>query len=340
MRDKKRQQQQQAGSAAPASVRHMTREQAEALARAQPGSRVYGWSEGAEAGPARADAFGTVRLGEILEALKRAVVDRIAARPGLNELMLRWELSREAVPGGGAGGDAGAGAYTWGDFAQHYPTFWAKLTSASTTRSDVIILHVMLDARRRLETGELATEQEVNELIYSDMIAMNIKADKAANARNAGNASASGLDERTLLQRARMRRQVLRRTYEHVLVPTEELARRGIPFKAATSVLHEIRAEDEARKERLQRDRAAQSRRKAAVDGLTAQDITFGRMLLRVRTELAKRCDGLPEPLDPRGASYMPTFVRSAQLGLAWKSGDGAEVPVPPEMAMAEAAEA
>jgi hypothetical protein len=311
-------------------MQHLTREQAQRLAASRPDSSVLAWSGDGER---REDALSAETLAEVIEALKAAVVREVAARPGLNELMLRWQLSRQPVP---TERIAKPGAlpegYTWGTFAQQYPTFWGKLTSASTARMDVIMIHTMLDARRRFEAGELASEEEVNEAIYSDLIALNMRKEsggrgvrRSGSSAGSGSGSGSGsvADERLLLQRGKLRREVLHRMYAGVMVPAEELERRGVAFKASMSVLHDICKEDEARKER------SKSRRKEKPPGLTAQDVMFGRMLLQIRVALAKRFGGLPEALDPKGVSYMPTYVRSAQVDLRWT---GQEVALPAEL--------
>jgi hypothetical protein len=318
----------------------LTAEQAQQLAARQPGSRVLTWADAGGQTSMPGGALSASALAAVIEALKAAVVREVAARPGVNELMLRWRLSRQEVGEVGAAGLPSP--YTWAMFAQQYPTFWGKLTSASTTRADVIIIHSMLDARRRFEAGELASEEEVSDAIYSDMIAMNLRKEERGGGGAAGNgngAAAAGgpaisrEQERALMQRARLRRELLHRTYASTIVPTEELERRGVVFRAATSVLHEICAEEEARKAGENGGKGGRKAKAAAAGPqLTAQDVTFGRMLLQVRVALAKRFGKLPEPLDPKGANFAPTYVRSAQLDLRW-TGEQQAIATSPDTA-------
>jgi hypothetical protein len=279
---------------------------------ARPENRVMRWGS---SGAAREEAFTAEQLSGILESLKRAVVEAACSRSGQNELMVRWQLSRQRVPGV-------AGSYTWGAFAEHYPTFWGRLTSASATRKDVVTLHAMLDARRRFERGELASEQDVEAQIQNDLMALHMSTEEGAGGRQAAEprGRGSGSSEmRAVLQQARLRRTFLERQFAGVMVPREEIARRGISYTPSLSCLHEIQDEYAELAAKLAKPTSGQSRlRKKYLAALHGQDVMFGRRLLQLRVAIAKRCLGLPEPLDPKGASFMPTYSRSAQADVAW----------------------
>jgi len=280
---------------------------------ADPANRVMQWGG---AGPSRQGAFTAVQLATILEALKRAIVDTASARPGQNELMVRWQLSRQRVPGAPEG-------YTWGVFAEHYPTFWGRLTSASATRKDVITLHAMVEARRRFEAGELASEQDVDAQIQNDLMALNVGTEggpgEGGRGRGSGAGSGSSPDMRALLQQARLRRTVLERQFSGAMVPREELEKRGVAYSPSLSCLHEIQESQADLDKRLAKAGSPQAKqRKKNVAALKGYEVMFARRLLQLRVAIAKRCLGLPEPLDPKGATFMPTYSRSAQADVAW----------------------
>lgn len=305
----------------------------------RPENRVLQW---AQPGDRREGAFTAVQLEALLDHLKGAVVATAAAHPSPNELVVRWQLSRQQVPGAPEG-------YTWGAFAEHYPTFWGRLTSAAATRKDVICIHAMVEARRRFEAGEIATEQEVEAQIQSDLLALNLdtrameqqqqgqpegtaaepqaRAAGGSRRRGRGGGGAGGAaghaegspEMRQLVQQAKLRRTLLERAYASARVPAEELARLGVAYMPSVSCLHAIREEEEALAKALAKpgSRKAQER-KRQLAALKAFEISFARLLLQLRAAIAKRCLGLPEPLDPKGASFMPTYTRSAQSELAW----------------------
>jgi hypothetical protein len=277
-----------------------------------PENRVLRWGS---AGAARTEAFTASQLVGVLESLKRAVVAAASSRSGQNELMVRWQLSRQQVPGAPAG-------YSWGNFAEHYPTFWSRLTSASATRKDVITLHAMVEARRRFEAGELASEQEVEAQIQNDLMALHMGTEEGGGGgRNGGSGgSRNSPDVRALLQQAKLRRKTLERAFAGVLVPREELEKRGISYSPSLSCLHEIQEEHAELAKRLEKATSAQAKlRKKNLAELRGYDVMFARRLLQLRVAIAKRCLGLPEPLDPKGATFMPTYSRSAQADVAWQ---------------------
>jgi hypothetical protein len=292
----------------------------------RPENRVLQW---AQPGDRREGAFAAVQLEALLEHLKGAVISTAAAHPSPNELVVRWHLSRQQVPGAPEG-------YTWGAFAEHYPTFWSRLTSAAATRKDVICIHAMVDARRRFEAGEIGSEEEVEAQIQSDLLALNLDTrameqpqggGSRGRARGGGNAAAGpnvaeGSPEmRQLVQQAKLRRTLLERAYASARVPAEELARLGVAYSPSVSCLHAIREEEEALAKALAKPggRKAQER-KRQLAALKPFELSFARLLLQLRAAIAKRCLGLPEPLDPKGATFMPTYTRSAQSELAWEA--------------------
>lgn len=284
-----------------------SREELERLA-ARPENRVLQW---AQPGDRRDGAFTALQLERMLDALKSAVVSTASALPSANELMVRWRLSRQQVPGAPAG-------YTWGAFAEHYPTFWARLTSAASTRKDVICIHTMVEARRRFEAGEIASEQEVEAQIQSDLLALNM--DTRGGAGGGSSSSSGDAAARQLMQQAKLRRKLLERSYASARVPTEELARLGVAYVPSVSCLHAIREEEEALARKLAKPGSPQAaERKRNVAALKAFEYSWARFLLQLRAAIAKRCLGLPEPLDPKGAGFMPTYTRSAQSELAWE---------------------
>lgn len=293
---------------------------------ARPENRVMQWGEASQA---REGAFTAAQLSGMLDALARAVVEVAASRPGQNELMVRWELSRRQVPGAEAG-------YTWGAFAEHYPTFWGRLTSAAATRRDVITMHAMIQARRRFEDGELASEKDVEAQIQNDLMALHMESATGSGeaGSSSGRASSRSNEVRALLQQARMRRTVLERAFAGVLVPTEELRRRGVAYSPSLSCLHEIAEEQADLTRQLAKAGSSQAKlRKRNLAALQTHDVMFARRLLQLRVAIAKRCLGLPPPLDPVGASFMPTYSRSAQAEAVW----GEEwVGVPEAIALAE----
>jgi hypothetical protein len=281
---------------------------AESLSRiaSQPGNRVLQW---AEPGEKRSDAFPTRVLVDVIGALKQAVVQTVLASPGTNEFMLRLTLSRKPVGVRGV-----PASYTWGTFAEHYPTFWSKLTSAASTRKDVVAIHAMLAARLRFEAGELESEKEVESLIQSDLIALNMEDGVKV---DGGRRSRGDADVRRIVEQAKLRREVLHRAFRGELVPTEELAARGAVFEPAVSCLHKIIDADEAMVKKLKIKRFAEARKKS-VRQLNRVGVTLARTLLQLRVAMAKECMGLPEMLDPVGATFMPTYTRSAQLACKW----------------------
>lgn len=290
---------------------------------AQPGNRVLQW---AEPGDRRESAFSAAGLLEVVEALKRAVVKTVAETPGTNEFMLRFKLGAKpvAVSGSGSGSSSFPSlslpdGYTWGHFAEHYPTFWSKLTAAASTRKDVVAIHAMIAARMRFEAGELREEKEVDAQIQSDLIALNMedgaKIERHGRGRN-------DTEVRRMVEQARLRREVLHRAFRAVMVPTEELARRGVPFEPAVSCLHKIVEADAAMEKKLKIKRYADAR-KANIRQLNRVGVTLARSLLQLRVAMAKECMGLPESLDPVGATFMPTYTRSAQVDCRWEGGMG-----------------
>ena len=119
-------QEQRHAMAAPAATAAAHTEESLRRLSAAPGNRVLAW---AEPGERRADALSAEQVEALIGRLQGEVVDTVASRPGMNELMLRMELGGRRV------GPPAPENYTWADFAAYYPTFWGKITSASATRS-------------------------------------------------------------------------------------------------------------------------------------------------------------------------------------------------------------
>ena len=266
-----------------------------------PRNKVLRW---AEPGERRADALSAEAILDKVERLKREVVRIKREKPHLNQLLLRYELLRDG---------AGGAMREWGPFAEQYPFFWAKITSSASTRRDMIAIHAAIDARRKLESGEIATEQECETIIQNDMISLNLenaKKDKKAKKR-------AGDDERRLLEHARLRRAWLERQYADVLVPTDELKRLGIDFSPAKSCIDEIVKEHEEIDAALAR-KEGKEKRANEIARLTPELILSARALVELQVKVAKRCMGLPPLLDPKGYNFMPTYSRAAQVELTW----------------------
>jgi hypothetical protein len=262
-----------------------------------PRNKVLRW---AEPGERRADALSADAILAKVEKLKREVVRIKSEKPHLNQFLLRYELLRD-------------GTGEWAPFAEHYPFFWAKVTSSASTRRDMIAIHAAIDARRKLESGQIATEQECEALIQNDMIALNLdsaKKDKKAKKR-------AGDDERRLLEHARLRRVWLERQFADVLVPTEELKSRGIEFSPAKSCIDEIVKEHEEIDAALAK-KEGKEKREAEIARLTPELILSARALVELQVKVARKCMGLPPLLDPKGYNFMPTYSRAAQLEFTW----------------------
>ena len=302
-------------SSAGAAAAHTTRD-LERLS-AQPENKVLRW---AEPGERRRDAFSAEVLCVLVDRLKERVVTVVRGRPGTNELMLRMELGAERV------GEPAPESYTWADFAAFYPTFWSKITSASSTRRDMMTIQAMLSARRDFERGTspAADEKELEALIQSDLVALNMqKAEggKGGKGSREGAAAkgANSSEVRRALEQARLRRVVLERAFGDVRVPAEELAAEGTLFAPARSCLHEIVEEHEQLAAKAGRAGRAGRGGGKAQEPLPGPVVRFARRLLELRVNIAKQKGAMPEELEPKGATFMPTFVRSAQLDLEWR---------------------
>jgi len=314
---------------------------------ATPGNRVLTW---AEPGERRGDALSAAEVEAMVRKLQRLVVDTVRARPGMNELMLRLEISSMRVDEGTPSvakefegtpsvakeftASSGASPYsTWADFAAYYPTFWSKITSASSTRRDMLTIAAMVAARRDFEEGRSAAgdEKELEALIQGDILALNM--DKDTTSGPAGGAEAkkvrgapgaNSTEVRRALEQARLRRTLLERRFADVCVPTEELAAAGIAFAPARSCIHEIVEEHAAREKEAGAKKGGKKGTKG--DAAPGKDIPlpvpvvrFARRMLELRVNIAKERGAMPEELEPKGASFIPTFVRSAQVDLAWQ---------------------
>jgi hypothetical protein len=310
---------------------------------AQPGNRVLTW---AEPGERRRDAFTAEQLEVLVPRLQARVVDTVRARPGTNELMLRMELGTQPV-----GDPAPSAAYTWADFAAHYPTFWSKITSASSTRRDMVTIRAMLAARRAFEQGTstAADERELEGIIQSDILALNMDSHSSSSAsggaeggegsgRGGGNSNHNSPQVRRALEQARLRRRVLERQFADVRAPSEELAALGVDFSPSRSCIHEIVREHAERggKKGGGSGSARGHKRGAAAEGRSAPlpppVVRFARRLLELRVNIAKERGAMPDELEPKGATFMPTFVRSAQLELEWQDAwSGAPLEMPGE---------
>lgn len=262
-----------------------------------PRNKVLRWTE---PGERRADALTADQIQAKMERLKREVVRIKTERPHVNQLLLRYELLRNA-------------ADEWGPFAENYPLIWSKVTSSASTRRDMIAIHSAVDIRRRFERGEIGSEQECDTLIQNDMIALNLEnAKKDPKAKRT-----SGDTERKLLEHARLRRSWLERQYADVLVPTEELKRLGIDFSPAKSCIDQIVKEYEELDAALAKP-AGKQKRAHEIARLTPELIASARALVELQVKVSKRCMGLPPLLDPKGYNFMPTYSRAAQIEFSW----------------------
>lgn len=272
---------------------------------AAPGNRVLAW---AEPGERRSDAFTAEQLEVLVRRLQGKVVEAVRARPGTNELMLRMDLGAQPVGDPAPGPD-----YTWAAFAAHYPTFWGKITSASSTRRDMLTIGAMLAARRDFERGRspAADERELEALIQTDILALNMSRADEESAGRGGN----GPEVRRALEQARLRRRVLERQLADVRVPTEELAALGVDFSPSRSCIHEIVEEHAAAQTKARKLRKNAPKHPP----LPAPVVRFARRMLELRVNIAKQRGAMPDELEPKGATFMPTFVRSAQLELEWQ---------------------
>jgi len=278
-----------------------------------PRNKVLRW---AQPGDKRQDALGAPALLSLINALTHRVIDYKRSRPDANEFMLRYHLSQER-PSSSAS-DSSHGISTWGEFAQFYPTFWGKLTSAATTRKDVITIHMMIDARLDLEKGVLSSEEEVETRIQSDLVALNIRRDE----HGGGGGGRGSAETRELMEKARLRRLWLEKRFTHVVVPTEELKKMGIDYEPSRCVLDDIVSMYEKLDKKLATPEGKNARA-AEVSRVPPTVMLFGRNMLEFRAGIAKKCMGLPEPLDPKGHNFMPTYTRSAQLDLEWQDAWG-----------------
>lgn len=278
---------------------HLSDHELERLSQ-DPHNKVLRWSE---PGERRADALSAEEILSKVEKLKREVVRLKREKPHLNQFLLRYELLRD-------------GTGEWAPFAEHYPLFWAKVTSSASKRRDMIAIHAAIESRRKLERGEIATEQECEALIQNDMIALNLENAKKETTGK-GAKAAAGDGERKLLEQARLRRVWLERQFRDVLVPTEELKRLGIEFSPAKSCIDEIVSEYEAIEAALAKKEGKQKRAQE-IARLTPELILSARALVELQVKVSKKCMGLPPLLDPKGYNFMPTYSRAAQVEFAW----------------------
>jgi hypothetical protein len=250
---------------------------------------VLQWSE---SGPVRADALRAAEIGARVEKLKHDVVDLWTAHPDANEFFVRYHLMMRG----------------WSEFAQQYPTFWAKLTSSSCTRLDVITIHMMVDTRVAFEEGKIADEKEVDSIIQNNLLALGFK--DTGRPRDA--------QEKQLREQARLRRKFLEKSYAAVLVPTEELARRGHTLRGVGSnSIAAIIAAHEKLAAALKTPEGKNARAKAIseVPGTLA---LLARRFLELRAGIAEKCGGTPDVLESKGLNFMPTYERSAQVSISF----------------------
>lgn len=279
---------------------HLSAEKLEKLSE-DPQNKVLRW---AQPGDRRQDALGAEQILSLMNALANRVVSFKKSRPDANEFMVRYELSQEAPE------IAVSTIPRWSVFAEHYPTFWGKITSASSTRRDMITIHMMIDARLDLEKGVLGSEEEVEARIQSDLLALNAKKVEIP--------SSTRVPASELLQKAKLRRKWLEKRFADVLVPTEELRKAGISFEPTQCILDDITAMHEKLAKKLATPEG-KSARLHEISQVPPAIMLFGRNMLEFRAKIAKKCMGLPEPLDAKGHNFMPTYSRSAQLDLQWQ---------------------
>jgi hypothetical protein len=245
-----------------------------------PTNSVLRW---AEPGEARPDALsGTEVKREICE-LKQEIIDLYRKNPEANEFFLRYNLTK--------------GSARWSDFASFYPTFWAKLTSSSCTRQDVITIHMMVDTRIALEEGKIADEKEVEAIIQNNLLALNFK--DSAQAR-------ISQEMRQLREQARLRRRMLEKMYKDVVVPNEVLRRKPVRATTLDSIVE------------FYEKQSATPASKKAESAIPPAVMLLARRFLEVRAGVAEKCSGLPATLQSTGLNFMPTFSRSAQVEIAF----------------------
>lgn len=252
----------------------------------------------AQPGPARADALSAAEVGVRIEKLKGDVVELWAANPDANEFFVRYHLMM---------------MHGWAEFAHQYPTFWAKLTSASCTRLDVITIHMMVDTRLAFEEGKIADEKEVDSIIQNNLLALSFKDKGQARARDA--------QEKQLREQARLRRKFIERSYAEVLVPVEELARRGINLQSGSRFRNHTIAAIIAAHEKLAESLKTPEGRNARAKALSEVPSTvglFARRFLELRAGIAEKCGGTPDILEAKGLNFMPTYERSAQVSITF----------------------
>jgi hypothetical protein len=255
----------------------------------------------AESGPARADALSAVEVGIRVEKLKGDVVELWTAHTNANEFFVRYHLMMTRG---------------WSEFAQQYPTFWAKLTSASCTRLDVITIHMMVDTRLAFEEGKIADEKEVDSIIQNNLLALSFKDKGQGSGMHPRDAQ-----EKQLRDQARLRRKFIEKTYADVLVPVEELSRRGVKLEAGTMVRNQTIAAIIAAHEKLAESLKTPEGRNARAKALSEVPSTvglFARRFLELRAGIAEKCGGAPDILEAKGLNFMPTYERSAQVSITF----------------------
>lgn len=244
-----------------------------------PANSVLRW---AEPGEARPDALsGTEVKREICE-LKQEIIDLYRKNPDANEFFLRYNLTK--------------GSARWSEFASFYPTFWAKLTSSSCTRQDVVTIHMMVDTRIALEEGKIADEKEVEAIVQNNLLALNFK----------DSTQGVGQEMRQLRGQARLRRRMLEKMYKDVVVPNEVLRRKPVRPTTLNSIV-----------EFYEKQSAAPVSNKAE-SAVPPAIMLLARRFLEVRAGVAEKCSGLPATLQSTGLNFMPTFSRSAQVEITY----------------------
>jgi hypothetical protein len=252
-----------------------------------PANTVLRW---AEPGAARPDALKGHEVLARIESLKQDIIAICKENPQGNDFFLRYHLIRK---------DEG-----WAEFATHYPIFWAKLTSSACTRQDVVTIHMMVDTRISFEEGRIADEKEVEAVVQNNLLALNFNAKGSGS--GSGGTAMSDQQMRQLREQARLRKRMLHKLYENVVVPNEVLGRQARP----TSLLGDIVSFFEKEKDQ---------RRKAALEKeIPPAVLLLARRFLEVRAGIAEKCQGLPDSLQSKGLNFMPTFARSAQVEIAF----------------------
>lgn len=259
---------------------------------ANPANKVYRYVESDER---KEGALTATQLEDRFEALKRETVQLKTSCPEWTDFQIRLFLMRRDPE--------------WKDFASVYPTFFQRATDTVAKRSAIIPLHAIIDVQKRLEAGEIDSQETADYMVRDDtMCFMLDKVDRQVK---------KGADKR-LHEKARLRRRVLEKKFAACMVPSEELERANI---VTVETRHEPDPMDDvirrwkALKKNADANAAARER---ALKSVTGAEILLGRRLVALRMQVAERCMGPHPMLDPEGYSFIPTATRAGQLELRW----------------------